>query len=407
MTLVAEQPSSVAEMPTGGHARSDVPRRLRTVTRQSIAELGLSAVAAACLVGVVFALFGLGTNAWMGFVICWAAAFVVNYGVASAKLHGILVAKDRLARMWVAAGAAIALGVLAWILIYVLVNGWYAAFGHEFPSFWTHDFSRGGVLDKKARVGALHAVAGTLEQVGLATLVTTPLAVLAAVYLNEMPGRLAMVLRVVVDAMSGMPSIIAGLFIYIIWVVPRGQNGFSGVAAAMAISIIMMPTVIRTSEEVLRLVPGTLREAALALGSPERRMVLKVVLPTARAGLVTAVILGIARATGETAPVLLTSGGTPRLNLNPFSGAQADLPEQVYSWYGTAGPTSLHEAWGGALVLILVVLTLFVLARLLGSGRRVRPNQRSLRHALVARVAERGHDKISVEDGKAAPGARR
>jgi phosphate transport system permease protein len=312
----------------------------------------------------------------MGFVICWSGVFVINYGVASAKRHGVPVAKDRLARLWVVAGASIALAFLAWILIYVLINGWYAAFGHQFPSFWTHDFSKGGVLDTKARVGALHAIVGTLEQVGLATLVTTPLAVLAAVYLNEMPGMLAVPLRVVVDAMSGMPSIIAGLFIFIIWVVPRKLNGFSGLAAAVAISIIMMPTIIRTSEEVLRLVPGTLREAALALGSPERRMVLRVVLPTARAGLVTAVILGVARATGETAPVLLTAGGNPRMNLSPFSGPQADLPEQVFSWYGTAGPTSFHETWGGALVLILVVLTLFSLARLLGSGRSVRANKR-------------------------------
>jgi phosphate transport system permease protein len=296
--------------------------------------------------------------------------------VTSVKRHGVLVAKDRLARVWVIGGSSIALAVLAWILVYVLVNGWYAAFGHQFPSFWTHDFSKGGVLDTKARVGALAAIVGTLEQVGLATLVTTPLAILAAVYLNEMPGALAVPLRVVVDAMSGMPSIIAGLFIFIIWVVPRKLHGFSGVAAAMAISIIMLPTVIRTSEEVLRLVPGTLREAALALGSPERRMVLRVVLPTARAGLVTAVILGVARATGETAPVLLTAGGNPRLNLSPFSGPQADLPEQVFSWYGTAGPTSLHETWGGALVLILVVLTLFSLARLLGSGRSARATRR-------------------------------
>ncbi len=365
MTLTAAPPSSE---PLG----ADVPRRLRQITLGSVAEVVIPAVAAASLVALIFALVGLGASDWMGFVVCWLAVFIVNYAVASAKRHGVVVAKDRLARLWVVAGAWIALAFLFWILAYVLLNGWYAAFGHQFPSFWTHDFSKGGVLDTKARVGALAAIVGTLEQVGLATLVTTPLAVLAAVYLNEMPGLLAVPLRVVVDAMSGMPSIIAGLFIFIIWVVPRKLNGFSGLAAAMAISIIMMPTVIRTSEEVLRLVPGTLREAALALGSSERRMVLRVVLPTARAGLVTAVILGVARATGETAPVLLTAGGNPRLNLSLFSGPQADLPEQVFSWYGTAGPTSLHETWGGALVLILVVLTLFSLARLLGSGRSVR-----------------------------------
>jgi phosphate transport system permease protein len=369
MTFAIDQPSTEAR-------DLDVPRRLSAITREDVAELTLSAIAAACLVAVAFVLAGFGTSDRLGFLICWMAVFVVNYIAVSTKRHGTLVAKDRLARLWVVAGASVALGALGCILFYVLVNGWYAAFGHQFPSFWTHDFSRGGVLDTKARVGALHAIIGTLEQVGLATLATTPLAILAAVYLNEMPGKLATPLRIVVDAMSGMPSVIAGLFIYIIWVVPRKLHGFSGLAAAMAIAIIMMPTVIRTAEEVLRLVPGTLREAALALGSPERRMVLKVVLPTARAGLVTAVILGVARATGETAPVILTAGGNPRLNLSPFSGPQADLPQQVYSWFQTAGPTSLHETWGGALVLILVVLTLFVLARLLGSGRSARAKRR-------------------------------
>jgi phosphate transport system permease protein len=381
MTAVPERTGSGQAFGGGGGGGAkapvlDQPRRITEITRESVAEIALSAVGAICLVGVVFALAGFGTDAWIGFVICSGIAFLINYWAVSVKRHGVLVAKDRLARAWVAAGALVALVCLGWILSYVLVNGWYAAFGHQFPSFWTHDFSKGGVLDVKAKVGALHAIVGTLEQVGLATAATTPIAILAAVYLNEMPGKLAVVLRVVVDAMSGTPSIIAGLFIFIIWVVPRKLNGFSGLAAAMAISIIMLPTVIRTSEEVLRLVPGPLREAALALGSPERRMVLRVVLPTARAGLVTAVILGVARATGETAPVLLTAGGNPRMNLSPLHGPQADLPEQVYSWYGTAGPASLHEAWGGALVLILVVLTLFTLARLLGSGRTARATRR-------------------------------
>jgi phosphate transport system permease protein len=373
MTVALEQP--VSQHP-GEERVPDRARQTGVVTFEAVVELALAAVGGGCLVGVAFALAGLGTDAWLGFVICWFLAFVINYAVISARRHGALVAKDRLARAWVVAGTLLALGALAWILIYVLLVGWYAVFGHDFPSFFTHDFSHGGVLDVKARVGALHAIVGTLEQVILATLATTPLAILAAVYLNEMPGKLAVPLRVVVDAMSGMPSVIAGLFIFILWVVPRKLQGFSGLAAAMALAIIMMPTVIRTSEEVLRLVPGTLREAALALGSPERRMVLRVVLPTARAGLVTAVILGVARAVGETAPVLLTAGGNPRLNLSPFSGPQADLPQQVYSWYGTAGPTSLHETWGGALVLILLVLTLFVLARLLGTGRAGRAAKR-------------------------------
>ena len=175
----------------------DQPRRISEITREGLAEIALSVAGAICLVGVVFALAGLGTNAWIGFVICWGIAFLINYWSVSVKRHGVLVAKDRLARAWVAAGALVALVCLGWILSYVLVNGWYAAFGHQFPSFWAHDFSKGGVLDVKAKVGALHAIVGTLEQVGLATAATTPIAILAAVYLNEMPGKLAVVLRAV------------------------------------------------------------------------------------------------------------------------------------------------------------------------------------------------------------------
>jgi phosphate transport system permease protein len=166
--------------------------------------------------------------------------------------------------------------------------------------------------------------------------------------------------------MSGVPTIVAGLFIFAMWDVGLGQ-GFSGFAAALAISVTMLPTVTRTSEEVLRLVPGGLREASFALGAPEWRTVRGVVLPTARAGLATAVILGVARGIGETAPLIMTSLGSQVMNANPFSGAQDSLPLFVYRQYGVSIPAVQQRAWTGALVLLVLILALFVTARWLGS----------------------------------------
>jgi len=135
----------------------------------------------------------------------------------------------------------------------------------------------------------------------------------------------------------------------------------------LALSVMMLPIVTRTSQEVIAIVPGSLREAALALGSPQWRAVLRVILPTARVGLVTAVILGVARIAGETAPVLFVAGGNPRYNFNPFSGQQDDLPLRVYQMIFQPGINATNDAWGVSLVLVLVVLTLFLLARLIGS----------------------------------------
>jgi phosphate transport system permease protein len=213
-----------------------------------------------------------------------------------------------------------------------------------------------------------HAIIGTIEQVGMATAVTVPIGVGTALYLNEIGGRLAGAVRLIVDAMSGVPSIIAGLFVYIFWVQPRHTEGFSGLAASMALGILMLPTITRTAEEVLRIVAGSLREAALALGAPEWRMICLVVVPTARAGLVTAGILGVARAVGETAPVLLTAFGSRNTNWNPFHGPQADLPLQVYQLARSPLNNNVKEAWAGAAVLIAIVLTLFTLARVLSAG---------------------------------------
>ncbi len=194
--------------------------------------------------------------------------------------------------------------------------------------------------------GVKHALIGTIEQVGLATLVVVPVAVLTAVYLNEINGRLATPARFVIDAMSGLPSIIAGLLVYTVWV---SGHGFSGAAGAAALAVLMLPTVTRASEEILRTIPDPLREGALALGAPRWQVTLRVVIPTALGGLVTAVILGIARAVGETAPMLLTAFGADTTNTNPFSGPQADLPLFVWKLIRLPNETQQNRAWAGAL----------------------------------------------------------
>jgi phosphate transport system permease protein len=224
-------------------------------------------------------------------------------------------------------------------------------------------------------VGAGAAIVGSVEQVGLATAFTVPLGILAATYLVDSRGLFAKVVSYVVDAMTGAPAIIAGLFIYLLWVAPQRETGKSGFAAAMALAVMMLPIVTRTSQEVIGVVPGSLREAALALGAPRWRVLVRVVLPTARAGLVTAVILGVARVAGETAPVLFNAGGAARYNWNPFRGQQDDLPFRVYELIFQGAKNANRDAWGVSFVLVLVVLTLFLLARLAGGSR---PGRRPL-----------------------------
>ncbi len=235
--------------------------------------------------------------------------------------------------------------------------------------FLTH--SMRGVADRDVGGGAYHAIIGTLEQVGLATLMSVPLGLLVAVYLVEYGGgRVASVVRFVVDVMTGVPSIVAGLFIYAFWVLALNK-GYSGLAAAFALSVLMLPVVVRGSEEMLKLVPAELREASYALGIPRYRTVIRVVLPTASAGLTTAVMLAVARGTGETAPLLLTAFGFDAINTNAFKGPQSSLPLFVFRQVASPYAPAVQRAWAGALTLIGVVLLLTVVARMLTRRNRL------------------------------------
>jgi phosphate transport system permease protein len=171
--------------------------------------------------------------------------------------------------------------------------------------------------------------------------------------------------------MSGVPSIVAGLFIYAVWMIGLG-NSYNAAAGAGALAILMIPTVARTSEEVLKLIPNDLREAGLALGATQWRTVAMIILPAAKSGLVTSMILGIARVAGETAPLLLTIGGADAINLNPFEGNSSALPYYVWKNYSLGNPESIQRAWLGVIVLMMMVFVFFSLARYFGRTKGAR-----------------------------------
>jgi len=259
----------------------------------------------------------------------------------------------------------VALAPLVAVLTYTLGRGIHNLDG----SFLTHSMKGVGPLD--ANGGLYHSIIGTLEQVGLASLISIPLGLAVAIYVVEVGnGRLVAAVRFIVDVMTGIPSIVAGLFVFAFWVVGLGQ-GFSGFAAALSLAILMLPVIIRSSEEMLKLVPQELREASYALGIPKWRTALSVVLPTAASGITTGVMLAVARVTGETAPLLLTAFGYDAIKNSPFDGPQSALPLFVFSQAGSAFDVAVRRAWAGALTLIVIVLVLTVLARLLARRNRL------------------------------------
>lgn len=244
----------------------------------------------------------------------------------------------------------------------VVANG-VAAFS---PNLLVQDASSTDV-DAALTIGGLgHAILGTLIIVALATLISVPIGILAALYVTEVRGRLTPFVRFFVQAMSGVPSIVAGLFVYAALIV-GGVIEFSGLAGAIAYSILMLPTVARTAEEILRLVPDDLRTAALALGGTQWRVVSMVVLPAARSGLITSAILGVARVAGETAPLLLTAFGNTAFNVNPISDSMSALPLYVFTQMLLGGENDVARAWFACLILMIIVGVTFTGARIIAN----------------------------------------
>jgi phosphate transport system permease protein len=342
---------------------ADVPMRPGSLQRSDVAVFAGAVASSLALTWLVYRQLA-PFSGTLGFVLVWFTAFVLVYWLAERELEGGQIAADRTIAVVIGAVAAGLLIPLVAIIGFVISKGVTALS----TGFFTETLASVGPQSKPTDGGGLHAIVGTVEQVGLAIVISVPVGLATAVYMNEVGGRMVRWVRMFVNAMSGVPSIVAGLFIYAVWILQL-HNSFSGLAAALALSILMLPTVTRTAEEVLRLVPGGLREASLALGAPEWRTVWSVVIPTARGGLVTAVILGVARAVGETAPLIMTAFGAQALNASPLSGPQQSLPLLVWQQYQQQLPGPLARAWTGALVLITLVLFLFSLARLMSRSR--------------------------------------
>jgi len=298
------------------------------------------------------------------FTLFFFASIIIDF-TASYLQRGVASAKDAIARGFVTVGMTFAVLPIFSILFEVVKRG-YEGLGF---GLLTNDMSATSVNDPLGNGGLLHAITGTLVMVVIALLVAMPIGILTAIYLTEIRGKFAAPIKFLVQAMSGVPSIVAGLFVLSAYVYPITKE-LSGFAGSIALMILMIPTIARTSEEVLLLIPNDLREAGVALGGTQWRTVALVVVPAAKSGLVTALILGIARVAGETAPLVLLTGGGESVNLNPFNGPMGSLPMYIWKCFGQGTEESIARAWSGILVLLLIVLALFTMARYL-SDRKV------------------------------------
>jgi phosphate transport system permease protein len=297
---------------------------------------------------------------WIGAVILGVIFFVVLNFVVALLVEGRRQATDRLVTSLVTSAFVIALIPLVWVLETVLQYGLSTMLNGTFlTSSMRNVVGEGG--------GALHAIVGTLLITLVAAVISVPVGLMTAIYLVEYGrGRLARGITFLVDVMTGIPSIVAGLATYALFVIFFGEGVKMGFAGSVALSILMIPVVVRSSEEILKLVPNELREASYALGVPKWLTIVRIVLPTSVAGITTGVMLAISRVIGETAPLLIVAGFTTSMNYNPFSERMMSLPVFVYNQYvspGTQAEFYIERAWAGALTLILIVALLNVIAR--------------------------------------------
>ncbi|MDF9815239.1 phosphate ABC transporter permease PstA [Streptomyces sp. SPB162] len=338
------------------------PRRRLALLRATDVYAVLGAAAASLSITALLFTRLLPFSGGLGFALVAYGLFLGLYALLVSFDEDGPAVRDRVAAVLAQSLGLLMLAALAFVVVYTLWEG-RKALPHL--NFYTKDMASAGPLDPLSAGGILHAITGTLEQIGIALVVTVPTGLLCAVFLNEVPGRFARFVRTIVEAMTALPSIVAGLFIYATAILTLGLDR-SGLAAALALSVMMLPIIIRAADVVIRLVPGPLREAAYALGTSRWRTVWHVVLPTARSGLTTSVILGTARGIGETSPVLLTAGFTAVTNTDPLSGPQISLPLATFEFIKSPEPTMIARGFGTAAVLMALVLLLFIAARVIG-----------------------------------------
>ncbi|MGK5743085.1 phosphate ABC transporter permease PstA [Micromonospora sp. URMC 103] len=345
------------------------PTSLRTKRLPRYAPPAIAVAALLVAAGIVY---GAGIGGPVLVVVIGALLYLAGLFAAANTVEGRRAARNRTWSALIHSAFVLAVLPLASVVWTLVSNGVERLDG----DFFLTSMNNIGARDPNG--GAYHAIVGTLEQVGIATLITVPLGILCAIYVVEYGrGRFAFTIRFFVDVMTGIPSIVSGLFVLAFWVLVvspwfnDGRPSFSGFAAALALSVLMLPTVVRSTEEMLRLVPAPLREGAYALGVPKWKTILRVVLPTALPGIVTGVMLAIARAAGETAPVLLVAGGGAAINFNVFENNQSSLALFVYQQAGDASRFAPARAWTAALTLVALVLILTIAAKLLARRNRL------------------------------------
>lgn len=403
ITPVREAQVEVVRRP---EAPVQAPERRRSTSTLRLSDVLSLLGAAAASLALTAALFALLApfDGKLGFVVVSWVLFVGIYTLLIGFDETSPTVRDRVAAVVVQSLAFVVLLALVTVIGYTVLRG-RSALAHL--GFYVQDLSDTGPLDPLTMGGIGHAIIGTLEQIAIGLAISVPLGVSCAVFLSEVPGRFARFVRTISEAMTALPSIVAGLFIYAAWILALGQEK-SGLAAALALSVMMLPIIIRASDVVLRLVPSQLKEASLALGTSQWRTVWHVTLPTARSGLATAIILGAARGIGETSPVLLTAGYNSAVNLNPVSGPQTSLPLAVFTLVQSPERVQIARAFGAAVVLLVLVLTLFVLARVIGGRgpgeltRRQRGRRTAASLADVTRFQTRSERRAAVAAAGAA-----
>ncbi|MFD7577881.1 phosphate ABC transporter permease PstA [Kitasatospora sp. NPDC059817] len=390
--VAASEPAEAPPAPAPVPPRPERRLKLGGVTREDVLTVAGSLVGSLALDWMSYERI-LPFSGAFGFLVCWYVLFLAGYFTLGRLQWGRLLVRERLVSVVAWSSGLLVLALIVDQIGYLVVRGSEAA---QHLNFFTESMERTAALSPITSGGALNAIVGSLEQLGLATLFAVPLGIAAAVFMSEVGGRMARPVRTLVEAMTALPSIVAGLFVLGVVILTLGfeQSGF---AASLALTVMMMPIVTRAAEVVIRLVPGTLREASYALGGSQWRTVWNVVLPTARPGLVTAVVLGMARGVGETSPVLLTSGFTAQFNADPFTEPQVSLPLYIWNYVKQPYPEMVARAFAAGLTLMAVVLVLFVTARVLGGRRpgqltrgqkrRINRDVRRLEAAAAAAVA--------------------
>ena len=343
------------------------PRRIRKFTAEDrFAAIGsLLASFALVYVGYLHILYFSGL---LGFLVCWYLVYLVVYGVVVSVTNPRPIVVERLVTSTLYLASAVVVLALGSTVFYTFAKGWRAI---VHLNFFTHDMAGVSPTAPLTQGGIFHAIVGTVIEVGIAVAVSVPLGIGTAVYMTEVRGRGSKLVRTIVESMTALPEILAGLFVYVVLVIGFGLSK-TGLAVSAAMAVTMVPIIARAGEVALRVVPGGLREASSALGATHWKTVTRVVLPSAAAGLVTATILAIARGIGETAIPLICSGASSFTNYNPVQEPMNSLPLLAYTEYSTHEPLAIIRAFGAASVLLTMVLILFVAARLVVRERRSR-----------------------------------